>query len=404
MKIYFGLIILFIFLSCSESSPEDDYNLFNDSLYTKKIEFKGDGIIIYTKTGPEWEDANIEVGSDLFVMGEGKIENETGLLIPDVCDMPVYVSGSIPELTFYPAYRHTAEPLPEITYSYKGIFIKESGAQIELFNISGALKANSENEYPSVLLSLPQLSHESSNLYTLHITHEYSALGEEWIQDTEQEFAQTWRLPIDGVPLYKKIIRWGCLWLNATFEEKGEETENVIADIYIDAMRSLEDEGYSYGAFPRPSQEEYTNTAEVFLDFKRSACGEFRGFFLALLESQGIDANWLLFNYYEPSSENYSMYQTIEIAALGRSKRVWRYSNHIMTEVNGVVYDPVYLVRKSSMEEYEDFMFASYCYGEDYTCANDWCTEADGPQNICIDNPAGYQEGISPPVFRGDSY
>jgi hypothetical protein len=100
------------------------------------------------------------------------------------------------------------------------------------------------------------------------------------------------------------------------------------------------------------------------------------------------------------------MYETREIAALGRDVMTWRYSDHIMVEVNGRVYDPTYLVIEESMETYEDFMFARYCYGEDSSCggANSWCTIPGGPQGICIDNPPGYDPEIGPPVFRGEDY
>ncbi|MBU1238863.1 hypothetical protein KKF84_13835, partial [Myxococcota bacterium] len=241
-------------------------------------------------------------------------------------------------------------------------------------------------------------------LYTLEITSVYTVEGTTYTQVSHMRFAQTWRCPLPGTPLYERILRWGSSWIDDTLDDQSEASENVLAETLLFGMYNLEPLGYRYGPFPRPS--DFVDRAEVFLDFPQMACGEFRGFYMALVESQGIDANWLWFWYNYPSSTAPSMYETRFIAALGTDEMYWRYQDHIVVEVNGKVYDPTYLVAAESADEYEDYMFEDFCYGEDVHCggANGWCTIDDGPQGICVDNLPGYVEGESPPRHRGEDY
>ncbi len=372
-----------------------------DPIATAAIDFGGTGRIFYTITGPTWTDPNVPVQERLFDMSQGML-NERGELVPETLRMAAYASGARAQLIFMPAWRGEGAP-PSGTYRFTGRLTASDGTTHDWFDAQGELQIT-ESGYAPVTVDATPLPMATARVWELAVTHMYVVNGRTWSRTHYQELAQTWRAPLPGTPLYEQILRWGGEWIDATVEDQGEATENVLAERLLFGMKALEDLGYSYGSFPRPSN--IVDRAEVFLDFKRSACGEFRGFYMALVETQGIDANWLWFWFNQPSSTWYSMYETRVIAALGRTAQVWRYQDHIVVEVNGVVYDPTYVVTSPDATAYEDFMFARFCFGEDRPCqhASDWCTIPSGPQGVCIDNPPGYDPAIGPGRFRGEDY
>ncbi len=387
--------------ACTDPAKKSQTTPLTDPVVTASIDFAGTGRIMYKITGPTWDTPNVEVNERLFELVDGHL-NERGELVPEVLHLAAYASGSTAAITVTPAWREDGAP-PEGTYRFTGVLTASDGTELPWFDVSGALTPTADGYAPVVFEAAP-LPASTARVWELAFTHAYTVAGKTTARTHYQELAQTWRAPLPGTPQYQQILRWGGEWIDATVEDLGEPTENQLAETLLFGMNALADLGYRYGPFPRPSN--ITDRAEVFLDFKQSACGEFRGFYMALVETQGIDANWLWFWFNKPSSTWYSMYETIVIAALGRSAQVWRYQDHIVVEVNGVVYDPTYIVTKPDATAYEDFMFARFCYGEDEACrhASDWCTVPGGPQGICIDNPPGHDPDIGPGRFRGEDY
>ena len=398
------------FICCSLASvncePRVGNNLepFEDPIATTAMDFSGPGRIHYQTTGPTWNDDNILIEDRLWELSDSD-QVSPGTLDAARSEMAVYCSGATPVITVHPSWQKQSAPQPG-TYTFSGVLITEE-IRIPLFFAQGELEIKGDSYLPVEIWTDPLAAH-TAGLFDLEIEHTYQLSGPVSNQPlsriSRHRFAQTWRCPLPGTPLYKQIIEWGCAWIQGYHDDQGEITENTLAAQLLEAMGKLSEQGYRYGPFGRPDNP--PDRAEVFLDFKQSACGEFRGFFMALLETQGIDANWLWFWFSEPSSQRYSMYQTREIAALGTDSQIWRYSDHIVVEVNGVVYDPTYLVTRPDADTYEDFMFASFCYGEDRHCqhANDWCTIPGGPHGICIVNPQGFSEAVGPNRFRGEDY
>jgi hypothetical protein len=418
MKNSLLILILSIISISGITACDDDTNTnpgyidFTDALYTSKVEFSGEGRIYYTVsayghgdeiTSIRWSAPDLDINEKTMEVGSGTFNPETNHLIPDFNEMAAYCSDATPIITFYPAWRGE-DAVPAGTYSFSGKLVSSSGIETQLFDISGDLSIDGTVLTP-IDVVLDPLPTATARLYTLIITTTYTISDDQTFTTvTESDFVQVYRCPLAGTPLYERIIRWGSTWIDAAIEDLGETTENDLAETLLMGMYNLEPLGYKYGGFPRPS--DFEDRAEVFLDFPTMACGEMRGFYMALVESQGIDANWLWFWFSQPSSEEYSMYQTISIKALGTSEIVWRYSDHIVVQVNGQVYDPTYLVMADNADDYEDFMFASFCYGDDTHCGGtqSWCTLPDGPQGICTENHPGEVENESPPRYTGEDY
>ena len=398
------LLIYSQMIHCGKGTNSD--NTVNNSkiennIVTSSIKFKGTGRINYTITGPVWNSPNKLINEVVWEFGDGNI-NSKNKMNPEISEMIAYCSGSAPIIEIYPSTLKNNNTFTA-KYKFTGNLKDENNKFIKLFEVKGSLETN-ENGYKPIIINssnLPELSASNYNLIIMHY-YEINNAGIERI--SEHPLTITWKCPLHRVPIYKKILVWGADWLNGFYEDKGEKTENELAEKLLFSMSSLADLGYRYGPLSRPSNPD--NWTEVFLDTLQSACGEFRAFFMALVETQGIDANWLFFNFRNPSSNWYSMYQTIEIAALGRETKVWNHANHIVVEVNGIVYDPTYLITKPNADEFEDYLFSSFCYGEDWYCktANDWCTHKNGPQNICTDNKPGYDENLGFYRSRGDNY
>jgi hypothetical protein len=401
MKNYYLIIFLFLY-GCSENSIAKIK--FEDPVYTEKIDFFGMGRVNYEKTGPDWETENVFVGETLFLIGDEPYIDENGYLITSINEMAVYSSSSTPIITFSPAYSGETT-IPAGTYFLKGVLIASDDSTSILFSKSGDLTIEN-NLYEPVTIESTQLAQNTAKLYQLEITHKYTIDGTEYSSITKQDFAQLWRYPLVTAILYKKIIKWGCEWIDGYYEDTGEPAENLLSEKLLYGMANLVALGYRYGSLIRPEGDEYTNRPEVFLDFKQSACGEFYGFFMDLVEIQGIDAQHLFFAFLNPGTDRFSMYETIEIAALGRETKVWRYQDHAVVEINGRVYDPTYLIIKENADAYEDFMFRSFCYGEESNCGRDspWCLIPGGPQGICIYNPPGYDPNIGLSRVRGEFF
>lgn len=221
----------------------------------------------------------------------------------------------------------------------------------------------------------------------------------------------TWTEPLEDTPLYQQMLLWSGEWLagmpSHAVTDDIEVAEDTIALATLRGMEALsETDGRSYGPFPRPKEKD--NQAHVWLDFKRSACGEHRGAFMAFVEAQGVDAQWVLMSFRKPSPEVLSMYETRHIAAVGREAKAWQHYNHVAVEVNGQVYDPSYALHAPDWNAYEDDLFGRYCYGEVEKCKTPggWCQQP-RPEGTCVDNPAGFDTEdpvMAFDILRGDNY
>ena len=221
----------------------------------------------------------------------------------------------------------------------------------------------------------------------------------------------TWAAPLEDTPLYQQMLLWSGEWLGGTpskaVTDDVEAAEDAIALATLRGMEGLsKTDGRSYGPFPRPKEKD--NQAHVWLDFKRSACGEHRGAFMAFVEAQGVDAEWILMSFRSPSPEVLSMYETRHIAAVGRDAKSWQHYNHVVVDVNGQIYDPSYALHAPDWNAYEDDLFERYCYGEDEKCKTPggWCQQP-RPEGTCVDNPPGFDEDdpvMALDIRRGDAY
>jgi len=388
-------------LAACDEPQEKKLPLLEDPLRTGQIDFGGTGRIYYEITGPDWDTPNVAVGDTLVVMGEARVKGDLEVL-PEQNHLAAYASDATPLVTFQPEWVGEGAP-PAGTYRFRGVLVDRAEQGLELFDVQGDLEPR-EAGYAPIQVTAAALPHDTAKLWELVISHQYVADGVIYGRTTRTEFAQTWKAPLPNTKLYQQILRWGSEWINGTFEDLGESTENQLADTLLLSMWKLIPLGYRYGSLVRPVP--YTNKAEVFLDYKQSACGEFYGFFMDLVETQGIDANYLIFIFPNPTPDWYSMYQTIDIAALGRESKVWRYSDHGLVEVNGRVYDPTYTLIFENADQYEDHLFASFCYGAEGKCGrgNAWCLTPDGPQGICAPNEPGYDPELGFERWRGETY
>ncbi|MBU1241897.1 hypothetical protein KKD52_06935 [Myxococcota bacterium] len=424
MKSFFLLLFCLIPLCFAcDDVQEKPLPRLEDPLHTGRIDFSGMGRIYYEITGPDFETPNVAVGDTLVVFGDARVDGD--VVLPERNWMAAYASDATPLITITPAWTGPEGTPPGGTYDLRGKLVDSAGVELELFSAQGELEQVEESEesdamrfellldgddtiegqlYAPITITAARLPHDTAKVYTLVIEHVYTTGEMIYRHTTHTEFAQVWRAPLPNTILYQQIIRWGSQWIDATVEDLGEPTENQLADVLLLSLPKLVPLGYRYGSLVRPVP--YTNKAEVFLDYKQSACGEFYGFFMDLVETQGIDANYLIFMFPNPSPDWYSMYQTIDIPALGRESKVWRYGDHGLVEVNGRVYDPTYVLIKENADEYEDYLFANFCYGDEGKCGrgNTWCLIPDGPQGICADNEPGYDPELGFMRYRGETY
>lgn len=359
-----------------------------------KVVLSGDGRLTHTRSGATWADPDVEVGPVVWVRGQS--EPLAGELRPGRSaedEIAAYLPGSTAEMTL----RMGDQPLPGSTVTMSGRWA--SGAEIQAQTLPLAQEL-------SWSLGLPQ------RLDALELTLEFSE-PEQPTYRTHHTIVTTWDAPIEGTPLYRRPLLWMAQWgagtpaKSVTPLELQAQVENDLALVALDGIWELGLAGErSYGPFPRPKDKD--NQAHVWLDHGQSACGEYRGILLNLLESQGVEASWVLLTFRNPSPDALSMYETRKIAAVGTEPKVWQHWNHVAVEVNGQVYDPTYHLHHPDFASYEDDLFEFYCTGEDEKCKTPggWCQQP-RPEGSCRPNPPGFDpsgpEGAML-VKRGDNY
>lgn len=229
---------------------------------------------------------------------------------------------------------------------------------------------------------------------------------------TRHRVPLTWREPRPELPRFREPFIWAAAWGAGVWPDgppaaaATADSEIALSRKMLEGFSGLDRLGKSYGSFPRPRYDGKNSGLEMFLDFPRSACGEFKYGLMALIETHGIDAKWGALHFDKHGKDILSFYKTRPIAALGREQKHWYYANHAFTMVRGHVLDPTYDVYRPSLAEYDDFMFEKYCYGEETPCkVNSWCdTPPTDEAARCIDNPPGFDRDGSFRFYTGDGY
>lgn len=222
-----------------------------------------------------------------------------------------------------------------------------------------------------------------------------------------------WRRPRPEAPRYKRMLLWSAQFGAGEWPDgppdapETRQSEREISLAMLDGIATLaQSEGRSYGAFARPEYDGEVDGVDVWLDFPRSACGEFKFALMALIEYQGIDAQWGVLEFLHPASTRLSQYVTYDVPAMGRESQVWYHTNHAFAVVNGEIFDATYNGYAPTIGEFEDNLFAKFCYGQDEPCrtTRDWCDDPPKDGVNCIDNPPGYDPELGFVFYTGDSY
>lgn len=377
--------MLLLLLACTPSGPD---------LLPREVVFTGEGRLKHTRTGPGWDDPNVDIGSVTWVRGAS--EPQAGVLAPGRTapdEVAAYLPGTVAQVLV----RMDGEAVSGSWVTLSGTWA--SGAPFTTQRLPLAPEVSWSLQVPERLDKLDlELVYEVEGFAPYTTTH---------------TLVTTWDTPLEGTPLYRRPLIWMAEWGAGTPARSVTPLELQAAvedELTLKALRGLYqlgiDEGRTYGAFPRPKEKD--NQAHVFLDHPQCACGEYRGILLNLVEQEGIDGNWVLMTFRNPSPSAFSMYETRKISAVGTEPKVWQHWNHVAVEVNGQVYDPTYNLHHPDFSSYEDDLFEHYCYGEEEKCKTPggWCQQP-RPEGACFDNPPGFDpEGPEGAMLvkRGDNY
>lgn len=305
-------------------------------------------------------------------------------------------------------------------------------AQVVAVEVKGILRSPAHPEWPEMEVVNESLSTALSSpfelrtlplpsrigLYELEL--QWKLQGQECFGEcpvatfvTRHSIPNLWRNPRPEAPRYKQMFLWSAEFGVGEWPDKGPgdpetlSSEAAISALMLEGFSNLDEAaGKSYGAFHRPEYDGMVDGVDVWLDFPRSACGEFKHGLMALIEYQGIDAKWGVLEFLNPGPDVFSQYVTYKVPALGREAEVWYYTNHAFTTVNGEVYDPTYNGHAKTVDEYEDQLFAQFCYGQTTACETtaDWCDDPPADGVHCIDNPPGYDPDLGFVYYDGDTY
>ena len=371
-------------------------------------------------TGPDWDSPHTLVSDEVW-RSDGLLTPE-GTVVPTWSEPAPYTSGTPLRVLAPLVWRGSGEGPLQLT-GIAALTLRsatDDAYVLDLGTVAFDVDAvESREEAGATLITFEDAVVEAQlprrvDLWSLDIDWSISTPGgpSTTVRSTHS-IPTSWRNPIADAPLYRESVVWAARWAAGTWPDYGpgdprtDEMQHLIALSELHGSRTLEDSGYSYGSFRRPPRDQIDDRVNVFLDFHRSACGEFRGLLMALIEFHGIDAHWIWFRFPEPGVDRYSFYKTRPVSAVGRETKNWYDTNHIIVGVGDRVYDPTYTVSKQSWQEYEDWMFEKYCRGRAVPCtgANDWCHRPpDDEDRTCIDNPPGWQQDGHLEVIMADNY
>ncbi len=380
-------MLTLLLLSCSGSTlvaPPEAASLPIPDHAPRRLTATGAGRLHHEQSGPDWATPNRAIGDEVFLLEGGHLDPDRQLTGGTHGAIAAIAGSSLVlELELDPAVPVDARLVPRGEGLPVQVDLGQGSAALDLEPRVGVwdLEILVRPGPEQLRLSLPVVT--------------------------------TWAEPIAGTPLYERMLIWTATWLeglparSVTPEDQVEAAEDRIALAVLRGIEAMGDRGErSYGAFMRPKDKD--NQAHVWLDNKQSACGEYRGGYMAMVEQHGVDAQWVMMSFRKPSPETFSMYETREIAAVGTEPKVWQHWNHVAVEVNGQLYDPTYALHHPTWGEYEDDLFARYCTGEEDKCKTPggWCQQ-ERPEGSCVDNPPGYDPddpAMGMKVWRGDDY
>lgn len=372
-------------------------------------------------TGPEWEAPHVEIKDEVWNAGAtGMVDGDKVVGIG--LDEPAPHTRGTP-LNLNVTFRWDKEggtTPDELRVKARAELVSttdSSIAPIEMFDVDEVVAATASDEGGGVdFSSLEVLTDdlpERVDLWEMRIRWELTALsGGDSVDDTSKlrtvhRIPTSWRAPTDQVRLYRETVLWSSIWAAGMWSDDGgevtDESIHQISKRLLDGVGTLGDYGYEYGTFDRPPKDEIEDRANVFLDFKRSACGEFRGILMNLIEYHGIETAWIWWKKSHDDDGRLGIYKTRKLPAVGRDAKHWWNTNHIVVTVNGKVYDPTYTIYKESFEEYEDWMFEKYCRRASDFCGGECDMDGDDERENCVANPAGLEEGDFE-IIRGTSF
>lgn len=388
--------------SCVDAPTGDTPQLFPTSLELASAPGM-DNRIDYEVTGPTWETPHRHITERVFatplrplLLPDGSFETSLNEPAPYVQGTPMLLRAEI-------GAAFTEEHDLEIAWSVEGTLrstTDETIDPIRFFSENGVVERR-DGVNPVITIATDDLP-TRVDVWELDLAWKLESTldGEPFFTagKTKHTIPLLLQAPTEDAPRYKQAILWSSQWAAGEWDLDDPETKHQIAEKLTYGVRSLENLGRSYGSFPRPKRSLIEDRVDIYLDFERSACGEHRGILMALIEYQGFEASWIWFRFPEPDDAYYdpagnNRYRTREITAVGRAPQRWSYSNHIIVQVDGRVYDPTHTIVKDSWQEYEDFMFAEYC-------------RKDGESMDCVPNPPGFddKDGIHPRIVFADNY
>lgn len=385
------------------------------ALYVAAIDFTSsagaNNRIDYEISGGEFDAPHVVVGDRVFVVEdpEPRVDVQDGRRLIADFDEPAPYVRRVP-MRLRVTLGATAEAAARaIDYSVQGVLRSEtepSRAELPVLVASGSAEVGVPVEL--VTDDLPS----RVDLYTLELIWTLRPAGcEECLAETlstRHLVPTTWRQPIDEAPRYRRTLVWSAKFAAGEWPEgdRADESELALARAILDGFATLDEEGKSYGAFPRPQYDGTVDAVDVWIDFPRSACGELKHGLQAMIEYQGVDAQWGVLEFLSTGTDRYSQYETYEVVALGRQPQVWYQTNHAFVVVKGRVLDPTYHGYAETVADYEDQLFRRFCYGKEEPCRNasDWCNHPPEPERHCIDNPPGPDPDLGFVFYSGDNY
>jgi hypothetical protein len=375
----------------------------------------------YEITGPGWDDAHVLMEDEVW-RSDG-LQDSDGVLWPTLDEPAPYTRSTPMAISASLVWRGADSGPAVVSGSAHAVLYSTTEPALGPISLgevefeATAVASTYEDdravvEYGDVSFLTGTLP-DRVDLWRLEIRWVLRSDGSDVELTTNHQIPTSWRAPIPDAPLYREVVLWSAQWGAGEWEDYGPndarsaDMAHLISVSQLEGSRTLEDDGYSYGAFRRPPRDQIDDRVNVFLDFRRSACGEFRGLLMALIEFHGIDAYWIWFRFPELHPQKYSFYKTRMISAVGRETKNWYDTNHIIVGVGERVYDPTYTVHKSSWREYEDWMFEKYCLGAGTSCSGSgaWCrTPPEDEETRCIPNPPGWQDDWDLEVVIADNY
>jgi hypothetical protein len=377
-------------------------------------------------TGPDWETPHTKIGDAVWHAGAyGVIEGDhvRGLRL----DEPAPYTQNTP-LNLHATFRwdvkegveQDQQRPDELRVEARALLTSTTAPDrepVELFAVDQFVPADqtSSSDTAVEFSSLDVLTDalpERIDLWQLTIRWTLTAHADGEPVDEPSELRTThrvptsWRGPTSDVRLYRETVLWSSMWAAGSWagdEEHAEDSTHQISERLMQGVGTLGNFGYEYGTFDRPPKDEIDDRADVFLDFERSACGEFRGILMNLIEYHGIDASWVWWKKSHDNDSKLGIYKTRKLAAVGRKAKHWFNTNHIVVAVDGRIYDPTYTVSKPSFEDYEDWMFEKYCRKASDFCRGECDLDSGDERRHCVDNPPGLEDGDFE-IIRGSNY